>query len=316
LNRRIEFQLNLHFIPLAGGTIGRGAFLCIEHLPLTCIPDATILHEHHPDNASIPAPRRTAITRTRNRTFMIPRSIILCLCLMLLACSGGSPGISGPDGTRLTLLSSHSLGIGEPSGLALDASRSSLWTVGNDPQRIYRLSLDGRIQSILDYEGDDIEGIASDPLDGTLWIVEEDRREVVHLSSSGRVLERHQLDLDGKANSGLEGICLDSDGVVYVLNEKNPGLFISLNADLSIKKQHQLDFAKDFSGLSCDSSRNAFWVLSDQSRTLFLWSPEEGVLGGYALPFAKAEGVAVDAVEDIVYIASESESMLYVYRIE
>ena len=247
---------------------------------------------------------------------MIPRVIILCLCFSLFSCGGDTSSISGPDGTRLILLSSHSLGIGEPSGLALDGSRSSLWAVGNDPQRIYRLSLDGRIRNILDYEGDDIEGIASDPFDGTLWIVEEDRREVVHLSSSGRVLQRHQLDLTGEPNSGLEGICLDPDGATYVLNEKNPGLFIALNADLSIKSRRQLDFARDFSGLSCASDRNAFWVLSDQSRTLFLWNPEEGVLGGYALPFAKAEGVAVDAVDDLVYIASESKSMLYVYRIE
>jgi uncharacterized protein YjiK len=275
-----------------------------------------MLREHHPESASIAVPRRATITRTRKLAFMIPRPIILYLCLLLFACGGDTPSISGPDGTRLTLLSNHSLSIGEPSGLALDASRSSLWTVGNDPQRIYRLSLDGQIQNILDYEGDDIEGIAADPLDGTLWIVEEDRREVVHLNSSGRVLERHQLDLTGEQNSGLEGICLDPDGATYVLNEKNPGLFISLNADLSMKSQRQLDFAKDFSGLSCDSNRSAFWVLSDQSRTLFLWSPEEGVLGGYALPFTKAEGVAVDPVDDLVYIASESESMLYVYRIE
>jgi len=247
---------------------------------------------------------------------MIPRSIILYLCFSLFACGGDTPSITGPDGTRLVLLSSHSLGIGEPSGLALDASRSSLWAVGNDPQRVYRLSLDGRIQNILDYEGDDIEGIASDPSDGTLWIVEEDRREVVHLSSNGRVLEQYQLDLTGEQNSGLEGICLAPDGATYVLNEKKPGLFISLNADLSIKSQRQLNFAKDFSGLSCDSDRDAFWVLSDQSRTLFLWSPEEDVLGGYALPFDKAEGVAVDAIGNLVYIASESESMLYVYRIE
>jgi len=243
---------------------------------------------------------------------MFPRTALLCL--LLFACGGDTPSISGPDGTRLILLSSHSLGIGEPSGLALDASRSSLWAVGNDPQRIYRLSLDGKIQNILDYEGDDIEGIASDPLDGTLWIVEEDRREVVHLSSGGRLLKRHQLDLTGEQNSGLEGICLNPDGATYVLNEKKPGLFISLNADLSIKSQRRLDFAKDYSALGCDTARDAFWVLSDQSQTLFLWSPEEGVLGGYALPFDKAEGVAVD--DDLVYIASESESVLYVYRIE
>jgi uncharacterized protein YjiK len=247
---------------------------------------------------------------------MITRSAIIGLGLLLLACGADAPRISGPDGSRLVLLSSHSLAIEEPSGLALDASRTSLWTVGNHPQRIHRLSLDGRRQSTLDYKGDDMEGIACDPTDGTLWIVEEAQREVVHLSTGGRVLSRHQLELSGEANSGLEGICLDAEGAVYVLNEKRPGLFISLNTDLSIKSQQLLGFAQDYSSLDCDRSRDAFWVLSDQSQALYLWSPQGGVLGGYALPYSKAEGSAVDAAAGRIYIVSESGHMLYVYRID
>ena len=86
--------------------------------------------------------------------------------------------------------------------------------------------------------------------------------------------------------------------------------------DLSIHNQRQLDFANDFSGLDCHSGQESFWVLSDQSRALYLWSPEEGVKGSYSLPFDKAEGVAVDAAAGLVYIASESEDRLYVYAIE
>ena len=157
---------------------------------------------------------------------------------------------------------------------------------------------------------------ASDPSDGTLWVVEEERREIVHLNASGRVLGRRQLDLQGKANSGLEGICLDSTGTVYVLNEKDPGLFVALNADLSIANLRQLDFAEDLSGLDCDGGSGCFWILSDQSRMLYLWSPETGVVSAYPLPFDKAEGVAVDASAGQIYIVSESESRLYVYSVE
>ena len=156
----------------------------------------------------------------------------------------------------------------------------------------------------------------SDPSDGTLWVVEEERREIVHLNASGRVLGRRPRDLQGKANSGLEGICLDSTGTVYVLNEKDPGLFVALNADLLIANLRQLDFAEDLSGLDCDGGSGCFWILSDQSRMLYLWSPETGVVSAYPLPFDKAEGVAVDAAAGRVYIVSESEDRLYVYSIE
>lgn len=247
---------------------------------------------------------------------MISRLAILCLCCQVLGCSSDTSNGPRQGDSRLILLSSYPLDVHEPSGLALDAARSSLWTVGNHPQRIYRLSLEGQVREILGFEGDDLEGIACDPSDATLWVVEEKRREVVHLDANGEVAARRQLDLAGEPNSGLEGISLDSNGTLYVLNEKNPGLFITLNDDLSIKNRRQLGFAEDFSALDYHRGRDSFWILSDQSQALFLWNPREGVTATYPLPFDKAEGVAVDEVDDLIYVVSESEDRLYVYAIE
>ena len=145
-----------------------------------------------------------------------------------------------------------------------------------------------RCKDRLDFKGDDLEGIACDPADTSLWIVKEERREVVHLDVKGEVLARHKLDLEGKPNSGLEGICLDSSGIAEIVNEKDPGLFIALNADLSIASQREFDFAEDLSGLDCGDGH--FWVLSDQSRMLYRWSPAGGVTGAYPLPCDQAEG--------------------------
>ena len=110
----------------------------------------------------------------------------------------------------------------------------------------------------------------------------------MHLDVKGEVLARHKLDLEGKPNSGLEGICLDSSGIAEIVNEKDPGLFIALNADLSIASQREFDFAEDLSGLDCGDGH--FWVLSDQSRMLYRWSPAGGVTGAYPLPCDQAEG--------------------------
>ena len=76
-----------------------------------------------------------------------------------------------------------------------------------------------------------------------------------------------------------------------------------------------MGFALDYSGLTWDPKRSSFWIVSDQSRALYLWSPKSGVLEEYGLPFPKAEGIAVDEAAKRIYIVSDSENRLYVFRL-
>jgi uncharacterized protein YjiK len=88
------------------------------------------------------------------------------------------------------------------------------------------------------------------------------------LDQTGQVLRKRRLELAGENNSGLEGIALDGEGIFHVLNENPPGLFISLDPDLSIETQYPLDFAGDYSGLAYDRRLDSFWVTSHEDRTL------------------------------------------------
>ena len=67
--------------------------------------------------------------------------------------------------------------------------------------------------------------------------------------------------------------------------------------------------------MTCDPKRDCFWIVSDQSSALYLWSRKSGVLAKYGLPFEKAEGVAVDHAARRIYVVSDSESRLHVYRL-
>src|SRR6185436_9201453 len=165
----------------------------------------------------------------------------------------------------------------------------------------------------LPYDGHDLEGIAYDASDSTLWVAEENRREIVHLDLNGAVLSKHRLDLTGEQNSGLEGLCLDDAGRMFALNEKNPGLFIQLNPDFTIVSTI-LGFAGDYSALTWNPQKSAFWVVSDQSRRLFLWTKAAGVMAIYDLPFPKPEGVAFDSAANLIYVVSDSTNTMYVYR--
>lgn len=220
-----------------------------------------------------------------------------------------------PEAAGLRLIETFPLGVAEPSDLAIDESGTVLWTVGGSPDRVYQLDLRGKIVKTLSYVGSDLEGIAYDRSDRTLWVAEENRREIIHLDLDGGVLSRHQLDLSGEKNSGIEGLCLDDKGHMFALNEKRPGLLLELDAGHSISARRDVRFAKDYSGIAFDPKSGDFWIVSDQSQELYLWSRQTGVALRHPLPFPKAEGVAVNDAGDRIYIVSDSENKLYVYEL-
>lgn len=227
-----------------------------------------------------------------------------------------APAAVGVTEPSLTLIASYAMNVSEPSDLTINETGTVLWTVSDRPGRsVYQLTTDGTVVKTLDFVGEDLEGIVYDPSDQTLWVAEENRREVVHLDLDGNVLSRKLLGLTGENNSGLEGISLDDSGRMFLLNEKNPGLFIQLDSAHSIAAMDTLSFAGDYSGMTYNPRSAAFWIVSDQSRALYLWSLRAGVVKEYPLPFPNAEGVAVDEAAGRIYLVSDSENKLYVFQL-
>lgn len=234
-----------------------------------------------------------------------------------ISCHQFDSGAQTPEdepGEPLALLYSQALEVKEPSGLALDPERRTLWAVGDNGD-VYQLDLQGGVLARFKDIGADLEGIAFSPKDSTLWVADEADNRVIQLSRSGKRLASHRLALQSEDNHGLEGICLDIRGKVYVLNEKDPGLFIALAPDLSIERQFSLAFAGDYSDLAFDAQTGNFWVLSDEDQALFLWRPEQGVLRTFPLPFANPEGVAIDTAGRRLYLVSDEEERLYVFSL-
>ncbi len=236
---------------------------------------------------------------------------LLCLALgaFWLGCGSGSP--IKPPTSRLNLVASRVLSINEPSGLAINDSATSLWAVTN--QHVYHLDMSGQVIKRLNYDGVDLEGITYDRSDRTLWVAEEASREVVHLDLNGDVLSRTATGLTGVLNHGIEGICLDSSGRMFVLNEQDPGLLVELRADHTVATQQTLTFADDYSDLAASSELDHFWILSDQSRSISLLARPGGVVRQYTLPFPKPEGLAVDEAANRFYVVSDSTHTLYIY---
>jgi uncharacterized protein YjiK len=221
-----------------------------------------------------------------------------------------SPGIISKIGEYRT-------DVSEPSGLTLGANNSTLWTVSDNTNHVYQLSLNGTILKELFFEGNDLEGITFDKRDGTLWIAEEQLRQIVHIDTNGNELGRFTVTgLEGSGNSGLEGICLDTTFTTFVLNEKSPRLWAKLDNNYAAQTIKEITEVDDLSGIYFDRKRNAFWIVSDQSQLFFLWDEENGVTQKAELEYQKAEGVAVDTDREIVYIVSDATWKLYVYSLE
>jgi len=227
----------------------------------------------------------------------------------------GCAGDTADSSNQLHLVGTYKLSFGEPSGIAYDEAENVFWIVSGADQKIYKTDTTGTILKTLNYDGEDLEGIALDSSHKSLWIVEERRRKLLQIDLDGNVLRSEVLPLYGPLNSGLEGVAQDEQGTIFLLNEKEPGKFVELNSDLTIKSEREISFASDFSDMVYSKKENCFFILSDESSALYKWSKEKGVLQKYALPMQKFEGVAVNAAADKCFLVNDRTNELWIFSI-
>lgn len=245
-------------------------------------------------------------------------------------------------------------GLNEPSGLALSHERNALWTISDDTKMIFKLSLEGDLNTGESFEipENEMEGITLDPTGEFLFTVKEDDNEIIKIMiDSQEVVNRQRLAemlgydavahyfTDGGENKGLEGITWNNEtGTIFVMKEGKPGLLMEVSTDLTTIQNHQLlneengfrdtEIAADkidFSDLCYDQSRDLFWIISDKARRLYLYDWKRNkVMQSSTLGYAKdgkyheiekAEGFAIDPDTNRLYVASDKEARLYVYDI-
>lgn len=213
----------------------------------------------------------------------------------------------------MKLINSYKVNVKEPSDLATDGE--FLYTVSDKTNRIYKISIEGKIIQEYNFEGDDLEGITFDKRDDSFWICEERKKEIVHVDKTGKILSKHKVDIPSKnEKSGLEGICINTfNNNIWVVNEKKPSLLIELNTKLEIIQTTKLNFADDFSGLYFDSITKILWMVSDESKCLIGYNPENQSFKKYDIDVQKAEGVA--KIGDFFYVIDDENSILYKYII-
>ncbi len=216
---------------------------------------------------------------------------------------------------KIILLTTYPLEIKQPSGITFNHNYSMFWIIDGNEQRIYKVDLNGNKLSRLAYKGEDLEGIFYSRSDSTLWVVEEETREVIHLDLNGFVISRHNTNISGTTNNGLEGIVLDESNNIYVLNEKDPSQVIALDENFNISHQFGLPFADDLSDMDYNPITKNFFIVSDESKAIYIWKPGDGLLSQFSLPFTKTEGITINPTENKIVIVNDSLDTMYEYEL-
>jgi len=242
------------------------------------------------------------------KNFCIP---IIGVLTLFCSCSNQNEPISKVE--SLELLDSYQINVLEPSGLAINSDGTLLYTVSDNTNKIYKLSTIGNVLQTFNYVGNDLEGVSTFT-NSKLLVVEERTKEVVEYDMGTGSFNKHKIDYENTdANSGLEGITYnENNDTIFILNEKDPGLLMSLRADYTILSKVELDFASDYSGIFYESATDNLWIVSDQSKTINKCTLSGKLIKSYPIKVTKAEGIAIS--NDKIYVVSDAEAKLYVFK--
>ncbi len=241
------------------------------------------------------------------------RHLVIAFLAIIINTSCSDKKIDVPKSDSLELIASYKINVSEPSGLAINASGTVLYTVSDKTSKVYSMSTTGEIIEIFNYEGDDLEGVST-YTGNKLLLAEERTKEIVVFDMGTRGFTKHKINYENNdANSGMEGVTFEtSNNTIFVLNEKNPGKLIRLRNDFSVLASYDLDFADDYSGIFYEASSNQLWILSDENKTINKCSISGKLIESFSINATQAEGIAIAG--DSIFVVSDAEAKLYIYK--
>ncbi len=236
--------------------------------------------------------------------------ILIITAALWSSCSDNESEIS-VDGLELEVV--FDVDVKEPSGLAVNSSGTILYTVSDNTAQVYRLTTKGSVIQTFSYKGNDLEGVSVFK-ENKLLLAEERTKEIVEFDLSNGTFIKHRIDYkNNNENSGIEGVAYAENlNAIFILNEKNPGLLIRLRSDFTVLAEYDLIFASDYSGIFYENSSNNLWIVSDQNKTINKCTLTGELIESYPIKVTQAEGVAI--TKDKIYIISDAEEKLYVYK--
>lgn len=246
------------------------------------------------------------------------KSIFILFFLMLVflgACSRSTPTSNSPAPVLETLRPIAIVDlypeIIEPSGIAFDAKNNSLWVVSDAKADLFEIDFDGNILKTIPTSSSDLEGIALSPDCDTIYVVEERNQRVTCYSVKGNSIRSFPVQVATLANNALEGIAVDLQHHLFVLNEKNPRLLLEFVGSTEVKRTELLA-VQDLSDLCYDESADCLWLVSDESRQVLQMAKDGRLLAQWQIPFAAGEGITF--AHGKMYLVCDADAKMYVFQ--
>lgn len=217
---------------------------------------------------------------------------------------------------QLSLNEVYSVNIPETSDLSFGSSTDILYTVSDRTAKVYKITTKGKVLSELSYSGSDLEGVTYAG-NQFLYVAEERFRKIIKLDLQGNQVNEKAIPVEiNDENQGLEGISYATfNSHFYILNEKNPGLLIETDENLNVLKSYPLSFASDYSGICVDNVNQQLWIVSDESASVTKCTMKGELIESYHIPVSNPEGIAFNPTNNDLYIISDTEARLYLFKI-
>ncbi len=244
--------------------------------------------------------------------------ISICFAIYVIAagCNREEPSINTtapPDIPTLQPIAQYSIAphVAEPSGIVYHHKNNSFLVVSDSHPEIFEIDFQGHLLRSITTGSTDLEGISLSSGNDTIYIVEERVKTVVAYRADGTKISSFIADIASLSNNGLEGITVGTNGNLYVLNEKLPGLLLEFTPGGTEVKRAPLTFATDYSGIFYDKSENCLWIISDESRSVTKTDLNGDLISQWSVPFQKGEGISI--VRDTMYIVNDADATMYVF---
>jgi len=242
--------------------------------------------------------------------------ILFLISILLISSCRKDEDVNKVNTDDLELINVFKIAVEEPSGLCLDTVNNVLFTVSDNTNNVYKISKTGSLIQEYDIDADDLEGITI--YNSELLLADERNKQILKYNIINDELVKYSIDYDNtNANNGFEGIAYNyTDDVIYVLNEKKPGELLTFNNNFDIINTVSLSFANDYSGIFYDSDNNLLWIVSDESESVNKCTLNGELLKSYSVDINKCEGIAIDNKAKLLYLVSDTDSEMYVYKLE
>jgi len=239
--------------------------------------------------------------------------LIVFLGLLSWSCARQEPdaGILSPAVNALVQVAVYNLEVPEPSGLVYNIKNNTLMTVSDANSTVYEMDFLGRIIKSFAIQSSDLEGIALSANCDTMYVAEETNQLITTYLINGTKLSSFPVNVATVLSHGPEGVTVDKNNHVFVLNEKFPTMILEYNQGKEVWRK-EINYTIDCSDVFYELSSDCFWIVSDESRRVIKLSRNGSLLGEWSIPFVKGEGLAI--VQNKIYIVNDSENKLYVFE--